>query len=96
MTDGRNFFDQPIKNDLKTYDNIRKIAKDQGDGYTTGYLLDYPYFKKYYKLIAIDLNKHKKLDADSKAIQQINFTGNLSREEGVTMFFLFEEAKETV
>ena len=96
MTDGRNFFDQPIKNDLKTYDNIRKIAKDQGDDYTTGYLLDYPYFKKYYKLIAIDLNKHQKLDADSKAIQQINFTGNLSREEGVTMFFLFEEAKETV
>ena len=47
MIDGRNFFDQPIKNDLKTYDNIRKIAKDQGDDYTTVCLLDYPYFKKY-------------------------------------------------
>ena len=43
---GRNFFDQPIKNDLKTYDNIRKIAIGQGDDYTTGCLLDYPYLKK--------------------------------------------------
>ena len=61
MIDGRNFFDQPIKNDLKTYDNIRKIATGQGDDYTTGCLLDYPYFKKYYKLIAIDLSKRQKL-----------------------------------
>ena len=46
MIDGRNFFDHPIKNYLKTYDNIRKIATGQGDDYTTGYLLDYPYFEK--------------------------------------------------
>ena len=59
MIDGRNFFDQPIKNDLKIYDNVRKIAKGQGDDYTTGCLLDYPYFKKYYKLIAIDLSKQQ-------------------------------------
>ena len=45
MIDGRNFFDQPIKSDLKAYDNIRKIATDQGDDYTSGCLLDYPYFK---------------------------------------------------
>ena len=57
VIDGRNLFDQPIKNDLKTYDNIRKIATDQGDDYTTGCLLDYPYFKKYYRLIIIDLSK---------------------------------------
>ena len=57
LIDGRNFFDQPIKNDLKTYDNIRNIATGQGDNYTRGCLLDYPYFKKYYKLIAIDLSK---------------------------------------
>ena len=57
MVDGRTFFDQPIKNDLKTYDNIRKIATGQGDDYTTGCLLVYPYFKKYYKLIVIDLSK---------------------------------------
>ena len=96
MIDGRNFFDQPIKNDLKTYDNIRKIATGQGDDYTTVCLLDYPYLKNYYKLIAIDLSKQQKLDADPKAIQQINFTGNLDRAEGSTMFFIIEEAKETV
>ena len=68
MIDGRNFFDQTIKNDLKTYDNIRKIATGQGDHYISGCLLDYPYFKKYYKWFAIDLNKQQKLDANPKAI----------------------------
>ena len=96
MIDGRNFFDQPIKNDLKTYDNIRKIAAGQGDDYTTGCSLDYPYFQKYFKLISIYLSKQQKLDADPKAIQQINFTGNLDRAEGATMLFIIEEVKETV
>ena len=96
MIDWRNFFDQPIKSDLKSYDKIRKIATGQGDDYTTGCLLDYPYFKKYYKLIAIDLRKQQKLDADPKSIQQINFTGSLSRAGGATMFFIIKEAKETV
>ena len=41
MIGRRNFFDQPIKNDLKTYDNIKKIATGQGDDYTIGILLDY-------------------------------------------------------
>ena len=59
MINGRNVFDQPIKNDLITYDNIRKTSTGQGDDYTTECLLDYPYFKKYCKLIAIDLSKHK-------------------------------------
>ena len=57
MIDGKNFFDQPIKNDKITYDNIRKIATGQGDDYTTGFLLGYVYFKKYYKMIAIELSK---------------------------------------
>ena len=92
IIDGRNFFDQPIKNDLKTYHNIKKIVTGQGDDYTTGWLLDYSYFKKYYKLIAIDLSKQQ--DADLKAIQQIIFTENLDREEGLTMFFIIEETKE--
>ena len=48
MTDGKNFFDQPIKNDKATYENIRKIATGQGDDYTTGCLLYYNYLKKYY------------------------------------------------
>ena len=54
MIDGKFFFHQAIKNDLKTKDNIRKITTGQSDDYTTGCLLDYPYFKKYCKLIAID------------------------------------------
>ena len=57
MTDGPNFFDQPVKNNLITYDKIRKIAIGQGDDYTTGSLIDYPYLKNYYKMIAIDLSK---------------------------------------
>ena len=69
MIDGRNFFDQPIKNNLKTYNNVIKIATGQDDDYTPGCLLDYPYFKKYYKLIATDLSKQQKLDADPKAIK---------------------------
>ena len=48
MIDGRNFFDQPIKIDLKTYNNIKKLATGQGDDYKTGCLLEYPYFKKCY------------------------------------------------
>ena len=57
MVDGLNFFDQPVKNDLRTYENIQKIATAKGVDYTTGCLLDYNYFKEYYTLIAIDLNK---------------------------------------
>ena len=57
MIDGRNFFDQPVKNDLITVDNIWKITTGQGDNYTTGCLLGYNYFKNYYKMIAIDSSK---------------------------------------
>ena len=96
MIDGKNFFDQPVKNDKVTYENIRKITIGQGDDYTTGCLLDYTYFKKYYKMIAIDLSKQQALDADPRAIQQINFTANLDRAGNTTMFFIIEEAKETV
>ena len=59
MTDGKNFFDQPIKDSKVTYENIRKIATSQGEDYTTGCLLDYIYFKNYYEKIAIDLNKQQ-------------------------------------
>ena len=91
-----NFFDQPINNDTKTYENIRKIATGQRDDFTTGCLLDYPNFKENYKIIAIDLNKQQALDADPRAIQQINFTANLDRAENTTTFFIIEEAKKTV
>ena len=72
MMNGQNFFDQPVKNNLITYDNIRKIATDQGDDYAVGCLLDYNYFNNYYKMIAIDFSKQEVLDADQKTIQQIN------------------------
>ena len=57
MADEQNFFDESVRNDLITSDNIRKIATGRGDNCITGYLLDYNYLKKYYKMIAIDLNK---------------------------------------
>ena len=69
MTDGKNFFDQSINNDYKTYENILKIATGKGDDCTTGCLLDYPYFKEYYKKIAIDLSKQQALNADPRAVQ---------------------------
>ena len=58
-----------MKNNLRRYDVIRKIASAQSNNCTTGCLLDYPYFKKYYKLIAIGLTKQRKQDADPEAIQ---------------------------
>ena len=96
VIDGRNFFDQPVKNNLITYDNIRKIATGQGDDYTTGCVLDYNYFNNYYEMIATDLSKQQALDADLKAIQQINFTVNLHRDGNTAMLSIIEEAKGTV
>ena len=96
MIDGKNFFDQPINNMVKTYENIRKTTIDQGDDYATGFLLDYTYSKKYYKMIAVDLSKSQALDADPKATQQINFTANLDRNGNSRFSFILEEAKETV
>ena len=91
----KKFFDQLVKNDKVTFESIRKIAIGQGDDYTTGCLLDYTYFKKYYKMIAIDLSKQQALDADPQAIQQINFTANLDREGKTRLYLILEEAKET-
>ena len=96
MIDGRNFFDQAIDNMNKAYENIRKIAIGYGDDYTTGCLLDYFYLKENYKMIAIDLSKQQALDADPRAIQQINFAANLDRDGNTTIFFVIEQAKETI
>ena len=96
MINGENFFDQPIKNNKVTYENIRKIATGQGDDYTTGCLLDYPYFVDTYKMIAVDLTKQQALDADPRTIQQINFTANLDRAGNTRVYFILEEAKETL
>ena len=62
----------------------------------TACLLDYPNFKKYYKMIVADLSKQQALDADPKAIRQINFTANLDRPNNARFYFILEEAKETV
>ena len=88
--------DQTIKNNKVTYDNIRKISVGQGDDYTTGCLLDYPYFTNTYKMIPVDLSKQQALDADPRAIQQINFTANLDRAGNTRVYFILEEAKETI
>ena len=93
MINGENVFDQPIKNFNVTYENIRKIATGQGDDYTTGSLLDYPYFKDSYKMIAVDLRNQQALDTDPRANQQINFTANLDRVANTRIYFIVEEAK---
>ena len=72
---GRNFYDQPINDLIKQCDEVRKISTGQCDGCTTGCLLDFAYFKTNYRLIAADLSKQEVLDADSRAIQQINSIG---------------------
>ena len=81
-------FDQPLKNDLRIYDNIQIIATGQGDDCTTGCLVDDPYSKEHYNIIAIDLSKQQVLDSDPKAIQQINFTENLERCGNTAIFFI--------
>ena len=97
--DGRNFYDQPINDSIKQYDEIRKISTGQGDDYTTGCLLDFAYFKNNYRLIAADLSKQKALDADSRAIQQIIFAGKIivavANTRTIT-FYILEKSKETI
>ena len=73
--DGRNFYDQPINDAINQYDEVRKVSTGQGDDYTTGSLLNFAYFEKKSRLMAADLIKQKALDADSRAIQQMTFSG---------------------
>ena len=86
MFDEKSLFDEPVKNYIRTYDNIQIIMEGQEDYYTTDCLLDYPYFKEYYKIIAIDLSKQQALDIDSKAMQQINFAENLDQDGNNNVF----------
>ena len=94
LIDGRNFYDQPINDSIRKYDEIRKIATGKVDNYATGCLLDYDYFKKNYQLIAVDLSKQRELDADPRAIQQIEFIGMLKTRSNV--FTILEKSKETI
>ena len=94
LIDGRNFYDQPINDKIKKYDEIRKISIGKGDNYTTGCLLDYKYFKDHYQLIAGDLSKQKELNADPRAIQQIEFYEKLETNSQVCT--VLEKSKEIV
>ena len=73
MIDGKNVFDQTVKSGITKDENIRKITSGQRDDYAIGCLLDFNYFNNYYKMITINESKQEALDADPKAIQQINF-----------------------
>ena len=97
--DGRNFYDQAINDSIKQYNEIGKISTGKGDYYTTGCLLDFAYFEKNCRLIAADLSKQKALDADSRAIEQIIFTGKIKAKEAntrVIIYYILEKSKDTI
>ena len=94
MINEQKYFDQPVRNNLRTYDSIRKIATTQGDDYTTDCLMEYNYLKNCYKITAIDLSKQQVHDADEKSIEQINFTAYLQK--NAVIFFIIKEAKEAI
>ena len=73
IIDGRNFYDNPIESDIEKHRELKKVMIGKGEDYTAGSLLDFDYFKKHYKTDAVDLSKQKELDADPRAIQQIEF-----------------------
>ena len=93
------FYDQPINDLFKQYDKVRIVSTGQGDGYTTGCLLDFAYFKDNYWLIGAVLSKEKALDADSRVIKQIIFTGKIKAELANTreiIYYILEQSKETI
>ena len=94
IIDGRNFYDNPIESDIEEYRELKEVMIGKGEDYTTGSLLDYNYFNKHYKLVAIDLSKQKELDADPRAIQQIEFKYML--ETNSTIYWVLEKSKETI
>ena len=94
LSDGRNFYDQPINDQIENYEEIRKIATGHGDDYKTRCLLDYRYFRDHYKLIAVDLSKQEELDADPIAIQQNELYGMLKTNSQVCT--VLEKSKEKV
>ena len=94
IIDGRNFYDNPIESDIEKYRELKKVMIGKGEDYTAGYLLDFNYFDKHYKLVAVDLSKQKELDADPRAIQQIEFKYMLGTNS--TIYWVLEKAKETI
>ena len=94
IIDGRNFYDNPIESDIEKYRELKKVMFGKGEDYTTGSLLDYNYVKEHYILVAVDLSKQKELDADPRAIQQIEFKYML--ETNSTIYWVLEKSKETI
>ena len=94
IIDGRNFYDSPIESNIEKYRELKKVMIGKGEDYTTGSLLDFNYFLKHYKLVAVDLSKQKELDADPRAIQQIEFKYMLGTNS--TNYWVLEKSKETI
>ena len=94
IIDGRNFYGNPIESDIEKYRELKKVTIGKGEDYTTGSLLDYDYFNKHYKLRVVDLSKQKELDADPRAIQQIEFRYMLGVNS--TIYWVLEKSKETI
>ena len=98
LIDGRNFYDQQINDIIKQYHEVRKVSTGYDDDYTTGRLLDYAYSKDNYRLIAVNLNKQKALDADLRAIQQIVFQGVFGGDNTTKIrpYTILEKSKEKI
>ena len=94
IIDGRNFYDNPIESDIEKYRELKKVMIGKGEDYTTGSLLDYNYFDKHYKLVAVNLSKQNELEADPRAIQQIEFNYMLGKYS--TIYWVLEKSKETI
>ena len=94
IIDGRNFYDNPIESDIEKYRELKKVMTRKGEDYTRGSLLDYNYFDKHYKLVAVDLSKQKELDADPRAIQQIELKYMLETDS--TIYWVLEKSKEII
>ena len=94
IIDGRNFYDNTIESDIEKYRELKKVMTGKGEDYTTESLLDFNYFDKHYKLVAVDLSKQKELDADPSAIQQIEFKYMLGTNS--TIYWVLEKSKETI
>ena len=90
------FFDLPIKTEEEPYEKIIEISKN--NEYTAGKLIDYDYFKKYYKLIAIDLSKQQVLQENEDLVQQINFIGRLDTNANASanVFIIIEKKENTI
>ena len=94
IIDGRNLYDNTVESDIEKYRELKKVMIRKGEDYTTGSLLDYYYFNKHYRLVAVDLSKQKDLDADPRAIQQIEFKYMLKTNS--TIYWVLEKSKETI